>query len=102
MFLSESLSLANIDKKVLLLSPDVLKPIVVLKTGPLKKSTPRLRAEEVLIALAMEAHKNDLARKALEQLPKLERAQAHSSCILSETDLKTLKSLYLSYLYLQL
>ena len=85
--------LAGIDKKVLLLSPDVLKPIVVLKTGPLKKEIPRLRVEEVLIALAMEAHNNEIAKLALEQLPKLEHAQAHSSCILSETDLKTLKSL---------
>ena len=85
--------LAGIDKKVLLLSPEILNPICDLKTGPLKKHNPRIRAEEILIALAIQAVTDPNAKKALEQLPKLRHAQAHSSCIMSSTDLKALKSL---------
>ena len=85
--------LAGIDKKVLLLSPEILNPICDLKTGPLKKHNPRIRAEEILIALAIQAVTDSNAKKALEQLPKLRHAQAHSSCIMSSTDLKALKSL---------
>ena len=85
--------LAGIDKKVLLISPEILNPICELKTGPLEKHNPRIRAEEILIALAIEAVTNENAKKALDQLPKLKHCQAHSSCILSTTDLKTLKSL---------
>lgn len=85
--------LAGIDKKTLLISPEVLNPICELKTGPFKKHNPRIRAEEILIALAIEAVTNENAKLALDQLPKLRYSQAHSSCILSSTDLKTLKSL---------
>ncbi|MCQ2087045.1 MAG: DUF1846 domain-containing protein [Bacilli bacterium] len=85
--------LANIDKKVLLISPEILNPICELKTGPFEKHNPRIRAEEILIALAIQAVTSEDAKKALAQLPKLRHAQAHSSCIMSTTDLKTLKSL---------
>jgi len=85
--------LAGIPKDTLLLSPEVLNPICDLKTGPMRKENPRIRAEEVLIALAIQAQSDETAKKAFTQLPKLMHAQAHSSCILSSTDLKTLKQL---------
>ena len=69
-------------------------PVVTNTTmSTIAKHNPRIRAEEVLIALAIQAVTNENAKKALEQLPKLRYCQAHSSCIMSTTDLKTLKSL---------
>ena len=64
-----------------------------LKVNDLKNHNPRLHAEEVLIALAIQATTNTLSELALSQLPKLKGCQAHSSIILPESDLKTFKKL---------
>lgn len=85
--------LAKIDDDMPLLSPGVISPISTLKTGPLQKQNPRIRAEEILIALAIQANTNPLAEVALKQLPKLKGVQAHSTCILSDADYRTLTSL---------
>ena len=85
--------LAGIDDDFMLLSPTVIQPIVDLKTGHLQKENPRIRAEEILIALAIQASNNPLAELALKQLPKLKGAQVHCSCILSQSDLRTLTTL---------
>jgi len=85
--------LAKIDDSIPLLTPGVITPISELKTGSLQKHNPRIRAEEVLIALAIQAATNPLASMALSKLSMLKGAQAHSTCILSEADLKTLTAL---------
>lgn len=84
---------AKIDDSLTLLSPNVIEPIQKLKVDDLHRHNPRLHAVEVLIALAIQATTNTLTELALRQLPKLKGAQAHSSVILAETDLETLKKL---------
>ena len=84
---------AKIDKKIYLLSPGVIGPMKDLKVKHLNKAHVRLRAEEILLALSIQASTNPLADLALKQLPKLEGLELHSTTILSEVDRNTLKSL---------
>lgn len=86
-------SLAKIDDSLTLIARNVIDPIQKLKVNDLKNHNPRLHAEEVLIALAIQATTNTLSELALSQLPKLKGCQAHSSIILPESDLKTFKKL---------
>lgn len=74
-----------------LLNP--IEPIQKLKVDYLKSKNPRLHTDEVLIALSASAANSNMARKALEQLPKLEGCQAHTSVMLSDVDIKTFKKL---------
>ena len=85
--------LAKIDKSIYLLSPNVIRPLKDLKTKSLHKPFARLRAEEILIALSIQANTNPLAELALKQIPKLNGCDVHSTTILSEVDKNTLKSL---------
>ena len=64
-----------------------------LKVKQLHKRYVRLRAEEILLALSIQALTNPLADLAIKQLPKLKGSELHSTTILSEVDLNTLKSL---------
>ena len=84
---------AKIDKKIYLLSPSVVEPMKALKVTHLNKAHVRLRAEEILLALSIQANTNPLADLALKQLPKLEGLELHSTTILSEVDRNTLKAL---------
>ncbi len=85
--------LAKIDKSLYLLSPSVINPMNELKQNYLHKSAPRLRAEEILLALSIQALNNPLAELALKQLPKLAGSEMHASTTLSEVDLVVLKRL---------
>ncbi len=85
--------LGKIDDSIPLLSYNVIEPIINLKTGSLKNNHPQIHAEEILIALAIQAASNPLAEIALKQLPKLEGCEAHSSVILPDSDLRTFKKL---------
>ncbi len=85
--------LGKIDKDMYLLMPTVIEPLKELKTNYLHRSNTRLRAEEVLLVLSIQSKTNPLAERALLQLPKLVGCEAHSSTILSEVDLQTLKRL---------
>lgn len=85
--------LAKIDKNMYLLMPVVLKPMQELKMEFLHRSNARLRAEEVLLALSIQAKTNPLAELALKQLKKLDGCEAHASTLLSEVDLQTLTRL---------
>ena len=85
--------LAKIDKNLYLLSPSVINPMKDLKQNYLHKQATRLRAEEILLALSIQALNNPLAELALKQLPKLKGSQMHSSTTLSQVDLVTLKRL---------
>jgi len=46
-----------------------------------------------LIALSVSATNDPNARKALEQIPKLQGCQVHTTVMLTEVDLKTFKKL---------
>lgn len=86
-------ALAKIDDSLTLISPNVIEPIQKLKVHDLSNHNPRLHAEEVLIALAIQATTNTLSELALNQLPKLKGCQAHSSIILPDSDMNTFKKL---------
>lgn len=85
--------LAGIDHELHVISPESIEPIQKLKVDYLKSRNPRLHTDEVLIALSASAANSNMARKALEQLPKLDGCQAHTSVMLSDVDVKTFKKL---------
>ncbi len=85
--------LAGIPHEHLILSPESIAPIQALKTQYLGSKNPRLHTDEVLIALSATAANNEEAALALEQLPKLNGCQFHSTVMLSNVDLKTFKKL---------
>ena len=76
-----------------LISPNVFEPMQTLKTKYLHRSYARLRAEEILLALSIQAVSNPLAELAIKQIPKLKGVEVHSTNILSEVDRNTLKGL---------
>lgn len=86
-------SLANIDDRILVLSPQILDPIIKLKIEKLGAHNPRLHVDEVLTILAMSATTNPIAQMVLDQIENLKGTQAHSTCILSYSDEHTLKKL---------
>lgn len=85
--------LAGIDHKVLLITPNVIRPIQKLKVDYLGSRNPRLHMEEVLIALSASSESNELADLALRQLPRLRGSQVHTSRMLNAGDEKTFQRL---------
>ena len=86
-------ALANIDDKLLLLSRNVIEPIQELKLGALHNTSAKIHAEEILIALAIQAQTNPLAEICMSKIHELDKCEAHSSCLLAPADLKTLNKL---------
>ena len=86
-------TLAGIDDRIDLISPEILEPITNLKVKTLGSKNPRLHPNELLIALSICAVTDPIAAKAQEQLPQLRRCEMHSSVILSENDENTMKKL---------
>ena len=85
--------LANIPDDMLLISPVILEPIIKLKTDTLGSRQVSLSLEEVLTALSICAVTNPAAQMAMDQLVKLEGAQAHSTTMLSKDDEQTFRKL---------
>lgn len=85
--------LGGIPHPIHVISPEAIEPIQKLKTAYLGSHNPRLHTDEVLIALSISAVSSQDARLAMEQLSKLKGLQLHSSVMLSQVDLKTLKRL---------
>ena len=86
-------ALAGLDDDFHLISPSVIEPIQKLKIGFLGSKNPRLHTDEVLIALSICAATDPNAKLALEQIPKLNGCQAHTSVMLSSVDIKQFKRL---------
>ena len=86
--------LADIPHEELILSPESIAPIQILKTQYLGSRNPRLHTDEVLIALSATAANNERAALALAQLPKLRGCQVHSTVMIPAVDQKTFKKLY--------
>ena len=78
--------LAGIPHEVKVMSEETLIPIQTLKTSYMGARNPRLHTDEMLIALSSSASTNPLAKAALDCLPGLRGAEAHSSVILSRVD----------------
>ena len=81
--------LAGIDHEHHLISREALEPIQQVKVHHLGSVNPRLHSDEILIALAISATTNPLAKQALDQLSALRGCEAHSSVILSPVDSHT-------------
>lgn len=93
MMLNALKELGGIDDEVLLLMPEIIKPIQELKVNHLKSTNPRLHTDEILIALSVSAVSDENAKKALNQLVKLKGCEMHSSVVLSQVDMTVLKKL---------
>ena len=85
--------LGDIDDEKELISPTVIEPVQRLKVKHMGAANPRLHTDEILMALAICAVTDPLAKRALEQLDKLKNCEIHSTVILSHVDEKTFKTL---------
>ena len=85
--------LANIPHEVSLIPQEMIAPIQKTKVEFLHGHNPRLHTDEILVALSMLSINDENCRRALEQLPKLEGCQVHSTVMLSEVDHKVFKKL---------
>ena len=85
--------LAGIDHNIRIISPDAIAPLQSLKTDYLGSINPRLHSDEVLIALSITASTSQDARNAMAQISKLNGCQFHSSVMLAQNDIRTLKRL---------
>lgn len=80
---------AHLDDSIHLIAPEILEPIMNLKSEILSNKNPLLSCEEVLIALTISATTNPVAKAALTKLGELNATQAHSTTILSKNDDQT-------------
>ena len=85
--------LAGIKHDTQLIPEDMIAPIQRTKVNFLHGHNPRLHTDEVLVAISMLSNQDDNCRKALEQLPRLDGCQVHSTVMLSEVDRKIFKKL---------
>lgn len=85
--------LAGIADSIDLLSLNILKTIQTLKQNSLQSRVPILTANEILIALAISAVTNPMAKVAYDNLIGLNHAQVHSNVILTNESVQTLKKL---------
>ena len=85
-------ALAGIDD-IMLIDPEVIRPIESLKTEHLGAKNPQLHINEILIALSISAVTDNNAKLALEQLGNLKNSEMHCSVMLSSVDEKVIKQL---------
>ncbi|WP_249028865.1 DUF1846 domain-containing protein [Tannockella kyphosi] len=85
--------LAGIEKKVHLISPHAIDPMQQLKIDYLGSQNPQLHSDEVLIALAISAKDDPMAKKAMEHLSDLQHSQAHVTCPIVNNDAQIYKRL---------
>ncbi|MGM9813227.1 MAG: DUF1846 domain-containing protein [Muribaculaceae bacterium] len=93
LLLNAAKHLAGIAHEVKLIPQTMIEPIQRTKVDFLHGHNPRLHTDEVLVALSMLSITDENCRLALEQLPKFEGCQVHSTVLLSEVDRKIFKRL---------
>ena len=93
LLLNATKHLAGIDHAVKLIPETMIEPIQKMKVSFLHGHNPRLHTDEVLVALAMLSVSDENCRRALEQLPKLDGCQVHSTVMLSAVDRKIFRKL---------
>ena len=86
-------ALGDIDDNLELISPTIIEPLQRLKVNHMGAVNPRLHTDEVLMALAICAVTDPMAKRALEQLDKLKNCELHSTVLLAHNDERTLKAL---------
>ena len=89
-------AIAGLSDELHLLSPTVLEPVTKLKKDSLHSKDPTLTLPETLMTLAICAATNPTAELALSKLDQLRGCEAHSSCMLSDDDARTLRKLGLN------
>ncbi len=82
-------ALAGIPHEKHLISPQAIEPIQLVKVANLGSVNPRLHSDEILIALAISAATDPLAKQALDCLGRLRECEAHSTVILTQADANT-------------
>lgn len=87
--------ITKIPDEINLLSPTILEPIFKTREKGLSNSRP-LQLQEVMIALSICSVTNPMIEKALSSLVKLKNCEAHSTYIIPNEDLKSLKMLGLN------
>lgn len=85
--------LADIPKSTLLISPEVLKPVIDLKTNLLSSRSSVLKLDDTLTALYICAASDKTAAEAVAQLPKLRGCDIHSTQILHSGDESILRKM---------
>ena len=83
---------ANINDRIMLISPVVLGPIQKLKRDTFKSQS-LLDIEECLLALAVSAATNPMVEYAMSMLPTLKGCEAHSTVMLPERVLRVFRQL---------
>ena len=85
--------LAEIDDTKHLLSPEVIGPVQQVKVEFLGNTSPQLNVDEVLIALSACTPDDKIAASAFAQLPRLVKAEVHSTVLLPQVDLNVFRQL---------
>ena len=67
--------LGGIEDNIELISPTVIQPLQLLKVNHMGSANPRLHTDEILMALAICAVTNPVAKRALDQLDKLKNCR---------------------------
>lgn len=93
LILNATKHLAGIPHDIKLIPEEMIAPIQRTKVNFLHGHNPRLHTDEVLVAISMLSNHDENCRRALEQLPKLDGCQVHSTVMLSEVDRKIFKKL---------
>lgn len=85
--------LGGIPDNIHLLPPNIIEPIIKLKSDVFHHRTFELGCDEVLMALGMSGVTNPSANTALAQLGKLYGCQAHSTCFAPDGDVQTFRKI---------
>ena len=88
--------LADIPKEALLMSPAVLEPVIDLKVNLLRSHSSALKLDDALAALYICAATDEVAARAVAQLPKLQGCEIHSTQLLYSGDESTLRKMRLN------
>jgi uncharacterized protein (UPF0371 family) len=88
--------MSGLGDSVPLISPAVLEPVINMKTDYLGNRSPRLRTDEILVALSVSAATSPSAEIALKMLPGLRGCEAHSTMILPSAEEDVLRKLGIS------
>ena len=89
-------TLSGIDDDVMLLSPEIIRPLMHLKVEHMGNTNPRLHVNEALIALSVCAVSDPVAARAMEALNDLAGTQAHATVILARVDENSLSKLHIN------
>ncbi|MDR0334875.1 MAG: DUF1846 domain-containing protein [Methanomassiliicoccaceae archaeon] len=93
MLLNTLKTIAKLDDSIPLISPSVIEPVREMKTKYMGNTSPRLHADEILVALSVSAAMSPAADVAFKRLPDIRGCEAHSSVILASVDEQVFRKL---------